>query len=900
MSQFRIKGIDYTDDSLQHGLGKGSGRGRPKGSKNGQVMPGAAYMKGYEIVGQKAAETPATPGGTRPVGNQRSAQNSRQNRTSLKVVGGANRARPITTAQARSTVTKTTATPTTTRTTTTTTTRTSNPAATTAKGKQAVDQLLTLSASSQPRAVQKPNDSTVSNRPAATQNTQTSNTNNQSAQVQRNRDMSTAELRALDPVGDWPWSSRRVNAAGGLEAREGRQIVYDNPTLDEDYKKHIAKYYGDSDGKSYPKYLDQQNTQPAAQTAQNTAETPTLYANAANQPNSWREYLNSQQNNGALNNTSPQVQNAANNVIQRDARTQQANRNPPSGGGAGSSPIDNATNNVVGRDARTQGTQPPLNVNPPVSNAANVTVGQDTRAQNANQNQPAAQETPEQKSLWDSIGGWFNQAGKDIGNAVVSGLGTAGGAISDAAVWVGDRLKDAGDWAVTSTGDVGKWVGDRAKDFNNWWNGYDYYEQVADPNNPDASRDVQARQTGARENIGNFLGTVGQGIGDAAGAVGNWIGGAAGDVGKAIGGTVDSAGRALNNWWNGEDYYEQVADPNNPGVYRDVQAHRPGFAENATNFLTGAGQTADELLNGRERTIRRPGPNGSTTVETVRDGGIIPWVSNLGQTVANGVSDAAGAVGQAASDAAGAVGRTATNLADTVLGSYPVVDRDENGNFIYGNERQGGLLGQLRRDGGHFINQAGQLVDNMGRIIPTSAQAAAAGVPLEDIGYWNNSLLRGESTPETYGSQMQALTNDGRFVPVVDQIGNAINDNIVTPAANTVDYVRNVGSNAVRDADRWLNGTDQTFLGIPVGHTPGAIENFQTGLNNFGQTISNGTQDLGARMQIPSVVNAAQNSGVPQAALQDLAAQYQSGEITSQEYIDNLNRATEYYRYLNQ
>lgn len=872
MSQFKIKGIDYTDNSLQHGLGKGSGRGRPKGSKNGQVMPGAAYMKGYEIVGQKAAETPATPGGTRPVGNQRSAQNSRQNRTSLKVVGGANRARPVTTAQARSTVTKTTATPTATRTTTTTTTQTSNPAATTAKGKQAVDQLLTLSASSQPRAVQKPNDSTVSNRPAATQNTQTSNANNQSAPVQRNRDMSTAELRALDPVGDWPWSARRVNAAGGLEAREGRQIVYDNPTLDEDYKKHIAKHYGDSDGKSYPKYLDQQNTQPAAQTAQNTAEAPTLYANAANRPNSWREYLNSQQQNtGVLNNTSPQVQNAANNIIQRDARTQQTNQNPPSGGGPGGSPIDNAANNVVSRDARTQGTQPPLNVNPPVSNAANVTAGQDARAQNANQNQPAAQETPEQKSLWDSIGGWFNQAGKDIGNAVVSGLGAAGGAISDAAVWVGDRLKDAGEWAVTSTGDVGKWVGDRAKDFNNWWNGYDYYEQVADPNNPGASRDVQARRTGARETLGNFFDDAGRTIGNAAGAVGNWIGGAAGDVGRTIGNsagtvgdfvgnTAENFGRDLSNWWDGEDYYEQVADSNNPGVYRDVQAHRPGFAENVGNFFNGAGQlarntagnvgrTVDEALNGRERTIRRPGPNGSTTVETVRDGGIIPWFSNLGQTAARGVSDAAGAVGQAASDAAGAVG---------------------------------------------------QFVDNMGRIIPASAQAAAAGVPLEDIGYWNNSLLRGESTPEAYGSQMQALTNDGRYVPVVDQIGNAINDNIVTPAANTVDYVRNAGSNAVQGADRWLNGTDQTFLGIPVGHTPGAIENFQTGLNNLGQTISNGTQDFGARIQIPSVVNAARNSGVPQAALQDLAAQYQSGEITSQEYIDNLNRAAEYYRYLNQ
>lgn len=46
---------------LEHGLGVGGGRGRPKGSRNGFISPGAAYMKNYQIRGEKALELPDTP-----------------------------------------------------------------------------------------------------------------------------------------------------------------------------------------------------------------------------------------------------------------------------------------------------------------------------------------------------------------------------------------------------------------------------------------------------------------------------------------------------------------------------------------------------------------------------------------------------------------------------------------------------------------------------------------------------------------------------------------------------------------------------------------------------------------------------------------------------------------------
>lgn len=56
MSQFTINGITFEDDKdgLQHGLGVGGGRGRPKGSRNGYINPNAAYMKNYKVVGEVA------------------------------------------------------------------------------------------------------------------------------------------------------------------------------------------------------------------------------------------------------------------------------------------------------------------------------------------------------------------------------------------------------------------------------------------------------------------------------------------------------------------------------------------------------------------------------------------------------------------------------------------------------------------------------------------------------------------------------------------------------------------------------------------------------------------------------------------------------------------------------
>ena len=851
MNQFRIKGIDYPDDSLEHGLGKGSGRGRPVGSKNGQVMPGAAYMKGYKITGHKAEEL--------PVGDPRRVQ--------LRKVSSGRDAAPNQQRQQRQTPTikrapRQTASPTTStggRTASVQRARVSsdlsynpqvgmsNAASKVARGKSAIESL------------------TGGN----------SSANQATAPVQRSRDMSTAELRALDPVGDWPWSERRVKAAGGIEAREGRQIVYDNPTLSEDYKKHIAKYYGDSDGKSYPKYLETSQTN-QSQPAVNNPPQPSM-------PNQQTQPIR------AVGNPAPvpglSVNNAAQQIVGKPRSTDTSN-NPPQ-----PSVPNQQTNSVqaVGGPAQVPGRS--------VNNAAQQIAGQPrptaAAPQNAQQTQqqpPAntpqsVEETPEQKSFWDNLGGWFSKTGKDIGDTVSGAWNTASGAVRDAAVWAGDRLKDAGDWAVTATGDVGQWVGDRAKDLDKWWNGEDYYEQVPDRNNPGVSRDVQARRTGAGEQIGGFFDDVGRGISNAAGDVGNWVTNAAGDVGRGISNAAGDVGnwvtntagnisRNVGNWLNGEDYYEQVPDPNNPGVSRDVQAHRPGV------------------------------------------------IQQIGQ----GISDASENAGNWLASVPGNADRLVNNLADNVLGRYPVIDTDENGNLVYGDQRQGGLVNRAALETRKALNPVGQAINGAAQGVNQFINGVQPGTP-EAAPYYD--LQTGQWVDPVrpdLGTRVGNWFQEGIVAPVTnaangvgDFVRNTANNagQTISNAANgAVDFVRNTADNAGQGLNDWWNGTDNRILGIPVSHNPGARENIGNAISNAGQTIGNAASNawngavnmannagqaisnfasdagdaIAATPGAAAGFTRALSSGVPLATANQLTSNYVNGQITREQYEESIDR----------
>lgn len=866
MSQFIIKGIDYTDDSLQHGLGKGSGRGRPVGSKNGQVMPGAAYMKDYKIVGQKAVGDAAVPGATNTrrqtqrTTNQRQVRSSVRNRFSTPSRTGGSRQTTTAVRQTprASVVTNRYTTPTKTSSEQTTATvqqpqasaitnrftvpnkadsngRVSTPAENVSKGKRAVEALM-----------EKGNGQSQTQQTASNDNGRDGAY--QTNQPKRSRDMSTAELRALDPVGDWPWSERRVKAAGGLEAREGRQIVYDNPTLSDDYKKQIAKRYGDSNGRSYPKYLEEgdnnsaqtTNNEPAASSEQNNREATNSVLNrdaSTMDRSQTAPSQNSAQNNG----------NAINNALQRDARLMPRSQTAPSQAPATSAQDNgNVTNN-----------------NAP---AAQVQTTQST--------QTVTQETPEQKSFWDNVGSWFTQAGKDIGDTAVGAWNAVSGAAGDAAKWVGDQLGPAGEWAQTAYDDVSNWVGDRGRDFGNWWNGQDIEVN-------DNGHWRQGHQTGAREQIGNLLGSVGQWIGDraadvgnATGTVGQWIGDRTADAGNAVGAAgqwigdrAADAGNALGNWWNGRDVYTQVADPNNPGVTRDVQGHQTGAREQIGN-----------------------------------------WLGNAGQTVAKAAED---------------TGRAASNLADDVLGRYQVVDTDENGNLVYGNQRQGGLLNQAARD-------ANQLLGNTARDIDTFVNGPRPGSKESAPYYDLISQQWIDPTTQTLGDRIGQLVNNNVVVPATNAAnaaGQLLNENIVAPATTAAngawEFVRNAADNAgqtVTNAannagqalNNWWNGTDQSFLGIPTGHTPGARENIGNWVNNSGRTVSDAWNNAGQAVSnaangvrnwagetaqnihdtadVAGLAGRALAAGVPTDLVGRWMQNYSNGQISPNDFEDLLDR----------
>lgn len=77
----------------------------------------------------------------------------------------------------------------------------------------------------------------------------------------------------------------------------------------------------------------------------------------------------------------------------------------------------------------------------------------------AEENQP--------KSVWDSIGGWVNQAVEDTAD-------WASQAWEDTSEWTGQALQDTSDWAATAWGDVSAWATQAWKDVSAWtvqaWN----------------------------------------------------------------------------------------------------------------------------------------------------------------------------------------------------------------------------------------------------------------------------------------------------------------------------------------------------------------------------------------------------------------------------------------------
>ena len=535
MSQFRIKGIDYTDDSLQHGLGKGSGRGRPIGSKNGQVMPGAAYMKDYKIVGQKAEGDANLPGAQ----NTRSSSiRNKLGTTSMKAkLANKTVGRPTRTTASRQVTSSTPKQLSTTvstaggrQVTSSTPKQLSTPTENVAKGRQVVESLInrgsnqTAQTTRQTQPTQQVQTAQTTQQTQPTQQAQTAQT---TQQTQNTREL-VQPSNTQKEINDSPYSSRRIKEAGGLESREGRQIVYDNPNLDQGFKKQVAKRYGDSDGKWYPQKMEQTaadqpepKDNPWSERRINEAgglesregrqyvyDNPTLNEDYKKQLA--KRYGDS--DGRSYPKEMPAVKPQPETNSQNQASTQ--NTSEPSQGNMLEQVRDvaNGVGKFAGNMANDLGRQAGNFVNGIGQRLGNIFDGSGNQAPNpgsnsgetspreaAVTNETSAPETPEQKSFWYNLGGWFEQAGKDIGNTAVGAWNTVSGAAGDAAKWVGDRFNDAGNWASTAYNDVRDWVGARGKEF------------------------------------------------------GDWAGNAVNDVGNFVSNTANNISRGANEFWNGRD-----------------------------------------------------------------------------------------------------------------------------------------------------------------------------------------------------------------------------------------------------------------------------------------------------------------------------------------------------------
>lgn len=834
MNQFRIKGIDYPDDSLQHGIGKGSGRGRPVGSKNGQVMPGAAYMKDYKIVGHKAEEDLTSSG---------AAQKNYTTERGLRTVGSVNRNQQARAQQER------------------------------------VNRLRSQNA----QRTQQARTTAPVSRPATP-----------SEKIDAGKELINKGFK---------WSAKNVNDAGGIQSRAGRQIIYENPTLSDDYKKQVAKKYGDSDGRSYPKAA---STPLVGGPTQANISDQANSINTVDNPNDW------------------QRRERADTVGRRDARYVNADAGH-------TAPITSAqatsTSTPASTPARTA--RPEQRITEDI--IREQTIPEQRLTEDIIREQAPAnaqqQETPEQKSLWDSVGGWFSQAGKDIGDAASSAWNTVSGAASDASKWVGDRLGEAGEWAGVAAKDLSDWVGDRANEFNTWLNGQQVV--VADRNGPNL--------TSYYEYQPGVLGNAGRWLGDTANNVGQWVGNAANDVGQTVNNVAGDIGRGLGNWWNGRD-----VEVNRNG--RWVQGHEAGARENIGNALgdigravggaaNAAGQLAgnvagdvgrgiDRLWNGRDVEVNQNGR----------------WVQGhepgIRENIGNTLNDARQWAGARAQD----VSNFVNGVQPGTLQGAPYWDV-ATGQYVdpsmpslaerFGNAANdvGQWLGNTANAGGQWLNNnvvapvtnaANGVVDfvrntanDVGNRVATGAatnRALSAGVAPSEVEQMQNMVSNGTMTPDAYNNYMNNLAGIQEVERASAQTGwdgvpadvAAMNQRENNPVG---EFVRNVGN----DASNWWNGTSQNIgnafnsAGQMIGNFANASgqwlnDNVAVPAANAADTIRNWAgetaQNVRDTADVAGLAGRAIAAGVPMDLVSRWTQNYNNGQISPGEFEDLLDRWT--------
>jgi len=523
MSQFTINGITFEDDkdSLQHGLGVGGGRGRPKGSRNGYINPNAAYMKGYEIKGEVAQpvlgagngiERPNAMGAgsqigrsssvasrvTRPTTAPRISVQSRRN-SGGGSGGSTTRNNTVAGAARNATVNNMVA---------------------------DIDNVGNLEGSNDSKRVGSLGSS--SNPAASVQNGKSFLEKALGATEQAVANFGDSVNDTLHTVDQW-WNGSQ---------KEGTD-VYGSP------EKRAARQEGHTQGvrKAADEFLG------------NTRETieETLEGAGDTAKEWWEGFLNWGEQ------AWKDVSKAATSAID-------------TGKGWAKSGFDWVNNNIINPVGKWGETA--------VSDVGNW-IGERGRdldrwwngyeaqksdlygsPENRERRQSGVQEGDHVNGFRENAANWLDQAGRDIGRTA-----------TDVGNWIGDRGRDI----AAVPGQVGNWFDERGQDFNRWWNGYD----VAPTGDPDARARRQAGETdhvnGVRENAANLLDQAGRDIAAVPGQVGTWFDERGQDFNRWWNGTGEDRYVQVGTNENGP-IYERQTDNGVRGQIADLP-------QNAANYV---------------------------------------------------------------------------------------------------------------------------------------------------------------------------------------------------------------------------------------------------------------------------------------------------------------------------
>ena len=699
------------NQEIEHGLGIGGGRGRPKGSRNGYISPGAAYMKDYEIVGQRADPNQPIPmnrsgmlnnypqqSRPQPVPRNPSPRLRNNQKAAVKAVTG----------------------------------MTANPTRSVELGKNMLEKVIGAGLYDQGQAIgsglnkarQLGNIAQNEQRRAAgapaevVPNTQDAKEQFQKAQSE------TPEIprNAPEPPksfwdGLLAWGDQAWKDISGLPTRaiDAGKAAY-----------NAAAQWVDTAAKDVGSWMDTAYNDVSnwiGDTAGNVGKA--LFGYDVNQtPSGTKEghQMNGEHVNGFFDNAGNWISTAAQNV-----------------GNAVTGAYNDATK-WVGDTA---------------GNVGKALFGYDVNQTPSGTKEGHQMNGEHVNGFFDNTGNWISTAAQNVGNAV----GGAVQQITDAAGNVYNAVVDGAGNVVRVIGEganaVGDWVGQRGEELNDWWNGtdkisgrrtvndvYGSRENIRgdyDPNDTTDRRQVVRDEVnvehtpGFRENAAQALSDAGRQIGNIPGNVGRALFGY--DVNQNLSGTKEGHqmdGEHVNGYL--DDAYNAVSAAVRSGAnWTKQQIYDPvaNTLVNVGDFLMGAlGRPVGRAIAEGQKAI----DNAATDVENK--------LNEFGQGVANTANEARNMVNDSIKDA----------------------QAQYNFNRMYGDARSSNMLNSGVSD--NVVQGINRMAANIeitenqrDNLMDAAYYARTKGVPASYINYLYSLVESGSMNPQLFASRMVGLAD---------------------------------------------------------------------------------------------------------------------------------------------